>query len=305
MSALRNRFLNARGKLQVQLQLRAPLLYGFLRKVRGDHFQVLSFEYPVSNRIARYGHGAPPHPELLRLIESRREQYRDEIADILALIQSLRAVPEHAPHSPTEPYWRNAWFSGNDALTLYGFLAKYKPATLLEIGSGNSTKFARRAIADYGLPTQVVSIDPKPRADIDAMCDRVVRAGLETVDLQVFRDLQPGDFLSFDGSHRSFMNTDVTAFFLDVLPIVPAGVHIHVHDIFLPYDYPPGTPYFNEQYLLAVYLMSERQARIDMPNAFVALDADLNAGLRAFWRECGLDQHLFDGNSFWFSKTAE
>ena len=42
----------------------------------------------------------------------------------------------------------------------------------------------------------------------------------------------------FDGSHRTFMNSDATVFFLEVLPTLPAGTLVGIHDIYLPDDYP-------------------------------------------------------------------
>ena len=39
----------------------------------------------------------------------------------------------------------NAFLPGLDALALYGMIADRRPARYLEIGSGNSTKFAARA----------------------------------------------------------------------------------------------------------------------------------------------------------------
>ena len=36
------------------------------------------------------------------------------------------------------------------------------------------------------------------------------------------------------GSHRVFQNSDVTAFFLDVLPRLKPGILVHIHDIFCP-----------------------------------------------------------------------
>src|SRR5262245_52540208 len=111
-------------------------------------------------------------------------------------------------------------------------------AAALSIGSGHSTKFARRAVVDYGLPTQITSIDPHPRAEIDALCHRTIRKPLEETDLNVFDELEPGDVVFFDGSHQYFMNSDVTVFFLDVPPRLKPGTLVQVHDNTLPYDYP-------------------------------------------------------------------
>jgi hypothetical protein len=76
---------------------------------------------------------------------------------------------------------------------------------------------------------------------------------LESALEQVIRLATPGSILFFDGSHRSFPGSDVTMFFMEVLPALQPGVLIHIHDIFLPEDYPSdrGTRYWSEQYLLA------------------------------------------------------
>ena len=68
--------------------------------------------------------------------------------------------------------------------------------------------------------------------------------------------------LFIDSSHRSFTNSDVTAFYLDILPRLKSGVLIHIHDVFLPYDYPPewSDRFYNEQYLLACVLLTRNPA---------------------------------------------
>jgi hypothetical protein len=57
--------------------------------------------------------------------------------------------------------------------------------------------------------------------------------------------------LFIDSSHHSFTNSDVTAFYLDILPRLKSGVVIQIHDVFFPYDYPPewSDGFYNEQYL--------------------------------------------------------
>ena len=103
---------------------------------------------------------------------------------------------------------------------------RYRPHTYLEIGSGITTCFAYRAIRDVGSDTQIVSIDPEPRTSIDAICTNVIRDGLETCHTTIFEDLVANDIL-FDGSHRSFINSDVTVFFIDILPRLQPGVIVH------------------------------------------------------------------------------
>jgi len=143
--------------------------------------------------------------------------------------------------------------------------------------------FARYAVHVGGLPTTITSLDPQPRAAIDALCDEVVRVPLETCDLRVFDTLVAGDVLFFDGSHRVFTNSDVTAFFFDVVPRLAPGVLVHIHDIFWPWDYPPtwNEHFYSEQYLLGAMLLSVGPPfRVILPNFFVCNDGELSAIVR-------------------------
>src|ERR1035438_7582905 len=149
----------------------------------------------------------------------------------------MLAIPVCQPKTSDEPCWVNKWLSGLDTFALYGFVATCNPAVYIEVGSGFSTKVVRRAIRDMGLATRLVSIAPSPRAEIDRLCDEVIRQPLEACDLSLFDRLGSGDIFFMDGSHRSFMNSDVTVFFLEILPRLQPGVLVHIHDIFLPLDY--------------------------------------------------------------------
>jgi hypothetical protein len=169
----------------------------------------------------------------------------------------LQAIPAE-PTAGSAPCWNNSWIPPLDGIAIYCLIAEKRPRHYVEVGSGNSTRFAARAIADHKLDTQIISIDPRPRAEIDALCDEVVRKPLEECDLSLFATLGADDVVFIDNSHHCFMNSDVTVFFTEVLPALPTGLTIGIHDIFLPYDYPAAwvDRYFSEQYLLACYLLS-------------------------------------------------
>jgi len=267
--------------------------------------QVLSLNYPFTPR-ARWGHGRPPHPELYELVGRRRDDYAQTLKGFLDYAEQLRAIAVDEPRSPAEPNWLSPWLPLLDAVALYGMLCRYRPKRYVEIGSGYSTKFARRAIADHDLPTELVSIDPQPRAEIDRLCDRVIRCRLEDADLEVFSTLAAGDVLYMDGSHRCFPNSDVTVFFLEILPRLASGVVVQVHDISLPYDYPHGglKRFYSEQYLLAVHLLARgASAEILLPNAFIAEEPDLVAHLDPLWTALGLGSAQKHGFGFWMAVT--
>jgi hypothetical protein len=235
-------------------------------------------DYPLQPR-PRWGNGKAPHPQLSQIIGSRRDAYSDLLKSFALLSEPLQRIQsESDPKRPTAPHWSNGYFEALDAVALYALLAQRRPRRYLEVGSGNSTKFARQSIHDSNLGTEIISIDPHPRAEIDSICDRLVRKPLEDVNMELFEELNPGDFMFFDGSHRAFMNSDCTVFLLDVLSRLRPGVVVHIHDIFLPNDYPAewAELHYSEQYLLASYLLGGGGCmEILLANAFISSDPQL------------------------------
>lgn len=274
--------------------------YNITRLAKG--YQVIFLDYPVQAE-PRWGYGKPVHPQLYEILNRHRAHYAVTLKSFLSLKDYLLAIALRDQPGSIEPCWRNRWLPGGlDTLALYGMLATNRPKQYLEIGSGYSTRLARRAIRDQKLATTITSIDPHPRAEIDKLCDRVIRQSLQKADLAVFDDLEPGDIVFFDGSHRASMNSDVTVFFLEVLPQLLPGVLVHLHDIALPADYPPEWRdwYYSEQYLLAVSLLAEHpNFEIELPNAFVTADRELAAIVEPLWREQRMKEVPRQGMSFW------
>jgi len=253
--------------------------------------------------IPRYGYGRPPHPLLYEIINRHRPAYRALLHRFLSFREAVLDIPVVSA-DPREPSWGggNLWIPALDALSLYAMLHLIHPRRYLEIGSGYSTRFARRAVQDGRLSTEIISIDPRPRVESEALCDRTIRCRLEDADLQLFDELEAGDILFVDGSHRCFMNSDVTVLFLDILPRLRSGVIVHFHDIFLPYDYPPhwGKRYYSEQYLLAVWLLTgSHEMEIMLPNAFISRDPELSRILEPVWKEFRMREVNPQGASFW------
>jgi len=264
--------------------------------------QTLHLEYPVDMK-PRYGHGQPPHQKLYQIINAQRESYKAILQFALSLKGKLVTIPEQANNKdPKSPGWNNGFLPGLDIVMIYTLMAKYKPSTYVEIGSGNSTKVVYKAKRDQNLSTKIISIDPAPRAEIDALADVVVRQPFESTDLSLFSQLKAGDIVFVDNSHRMFPNSDATVFFLDVLPSLPTGVIVHVHDIYLPYDYPQFMcdRFYSEQYGLAAFLLAnpDRYQTI-MPNYFVSEDAGLKQILEPLWNDASMPKVEKHGGSFW------
>jgi predicted O-methyltransferase YrrM len=274
-------------------------LYKFL----SPRYQKLFLDYPVKME-PRYGHGKKAHPELAEIINQQRPKYRQLLA-FAAQHQAafLEIKTSDKQNDRSLPTWNNGFFPGLDIVMLYSLLGHYKPKTYLEVGSGNSTKVAALAKRNFQLNTRLISIDPQPRVEMDQLADEIIRQPLENVDFSRIYALGENDMLFIDNSHRILPNSDGMVFFLEILPRLKKGVIVHVHDVYLPYDYPQFMcdRAYTEQYGLAIYLLANPEKfKVIMPNYFVSEDADLAAILRPLWQQpslAGVEQH---GGSFWF-----
>ena len=279
-----------------------PLLYGCILAFLNKAYPIF-LDYPVQSQ-PRYGYGKPPHQKLYEIINRNRNVYRDYLSHFLEYKDYFTQISKVQTDSrSTEPAWINGFLPELDSVAIYGFLCLNNPQRYFEIGSGNSTKFARKAIINHDLKTRITSFDPYPRAEIDSICDNVFRQPIEDTDLVIFDELEAGDILFVDGSHRIFMNSDATVVFLDILPRLKPGVFVEFHDIRLPLDYSPefgGKQYYSEQYLLAAYLLAEGDKfEIILPNCFINQDPELSSILSPLWEDTKLEGVERHGGSFW------
>jgi hypothetical protein len=218
---------------------------------------------------------------------------------------ALQRIPARGPRKGPEPSWINGFLPGLDAASIYALLALRSPRRYVEIGSGHSTRFANRAIRDPGLATEIVSIDPRPRASVAGLVHTRIELPLESIQPAEFeRLLAPRDFLFFDGSHRCLTNSDVTVFFLEVLPRLAEEVVVQIHDVLLPLDYPPEwrDRHYSERYVLAAHLLGGAGgARVILPNAYVSADAEHRRVLDPLLDVPTLADIERHGSSFWFT----
>ncbi|MFM2267828.1 MAG: hypothetical protein RL757_1269 [Bacteroidota bacterium] len=270
-------------------------------------FQNLFLEYKV-NFAPRYGHGKPPHGQLYEIIDQNREKYVHFLEKIIAFAPQIQSIKTAAQETdPTKPAWNNNFLPGLDMIAIYAMLAVYKPKKYVEIGSGNSTKVAFKAKKEQQLATQIISIDPMPRAEIDHLADKIIRKPFENTDFQEVLDLEENDILFVDNSHRILPNSDAMVFFMEVLPRLKRGVIVHIHDIYLPYDYPQFMcdRFYSEQYGLAMYLLANpSRYQTLFPNYFVSEDKMLSEKLLPIWNHpnlAGVERH---GGSFWLQIGA-
>lgn len=270
----------------------------------------IPLEYPPSrNFTPRWGYSQKPIEEISSFFGKSIDMYQEFILEMFNL-EISHIAHEYSPAMPSTPAWAGGAICAFDSLAIYAMISKHKPRIYCEIGSGMTTLFAKQAVTDFNLETKIISIDPEPRQFVDNVCDEVIREPLENMPLEIFKDLTAGDILFLDGSHRSFMNSDVTVFFIDVLPLIQPGVIIHIHDIMLPYDYPESFKnwYWNEQYLLAVYLLNSMNNVVPLlPTAYVCRNSETKKSIKDKCFDLGgenKNDSWFGGGSFWFTKKA-
>jgi len=205
--------------------------------------------YRHAGRVPGPGTRAPYGP-IERLFAAHEAVFQATLDRVEDQCQALESIGGRPP----APRWDQDWFPRLDAAVAYTLVRAARPRLIVEVGSGHSTRFLARAVADEGSATRIVAIDPQPRARIPAV-EHLAR-DLGAVGHGIFGALGAGDVLFIDSSHILMPGTDVDVLLNRVLPVLPAGALVHVHDVFLPDDYPPAWSWrgYNEQLGIAALL---------------------------------------------------
>lgn len=266
------------------------------------NFQTLFSEYKVKME-PRYGFGKPPHDLLYSIINENRETYKSILTKALEHKDVLQQIKANGQEQDVNrPVWNNGFLPGLDIVGIYTMLSIYKPKKYIEVGSGNSTKVAFLAKKVNSLSTEIISIDPMPRAEIDQLADRIIRKPFEEIDYSEILNLEENDILFIDNSHRILPNSDSMVFFMEILPQLKKGVIVHVHDIYLPYDYPQFMcdRFYSEQYGLAMFIMANPEKyKVVLPNYFISEDNELSSLIAPMWQHSNMEKVEKHGGSFW------
>ncbi|NGX30879.1 MAG: hypothetical protein K940chlam8_00233 [Chlamydiae bacterium] len=145
-----------------------------------------------------------------------------------------------------------------DGLMFYAMLRHFKPKRVIEIGSGHSTKLACDAICKNKNNGNITCIEPYHSSILEQLPITLIKKRVEECPLQLFDQLEKNDLLFIDSSHVIKPYGDVLYEYLNILPRLKPGVMVHIHDIFLPYDYPKEwiekerRPYTKQWFLAAL-----------------------------------------------------
>lgn len=172
---------------------------------------------------------------------------------------------------------RNSAFGPIDAAALYGLIRENRPKRIVEIGSGYSTLVTAAALQanrgdDPGCSTRFTCIEPflpSYLRDEVGEVSEVIEKPLQNVPLELFTSMDAGDILFIDSTHVVSFGSDVLFEYLTILPALARGVLVHIHDIFLPSDYPEQWLkehrfFWNEQYLLEAFLTMNQSYKIEL-----------------------------------------
>lgn len=187
-----------------------------------------------------------PYPAAEARLARAEGRFRDLLEDLGRYQAALEAIGQDPPPAPR---WNQDWFPRLDAAIAYALVRRERPSRIVEVGSGHSTRFLARAVADEGLTCRITAVDPAPRADLSELPVELLRESLPAAGEEPFRALEPGDVLSIDSSHILMPGSDADYLYGRVLPGLPPGVLVQIHDVFLPDDYPAAWDWrgYNEQ----------------------------------------------------------
>jgi hypothetical protein len=246
-------------------------LQAHLARLRGQDAEPFLVRWPP-------GHFYSPVPNMKEIKENEgrifdRPEYltgldlnEDAQLDLLRTLAPLcRGVTFNTERRPDRRYWTdNPSYSLGDALILQAMLRHLRPRRYLEIGSGWSTALAldtNDQWLDGSMRITCIEPYPKDLKEILRPGDDVemLTCGVQDVGLDRFAELAPGDVLFIDCSHVVKTGSDAHYLITRVLPTVPAGVFIHIHDMFSAFEYPKEWVYegraWNEAYLLHAFLL--------------------------------------------------
>ncbi|TGE01808.1 class I SAM-dependent methyltransferase [Methylobacterium nonmethylotrophicum] len=246
---------------------------------------------PTGGFLIPYRHAgaarAEGYPALRPLFSAAEPEFRAVLAAIEAHGPDLARIAAGGPGlvGARPARFTQDWFPRLDAAAAYVLVRRERPARIVEIGSGHSTRFLAQAVRDGGLSTAITCIDPSPRAPLDGLGLRHEARLFGPGDAEAAASLSPGDLLFIDSSHVAMPGTDVDRLLLDVLPRLRSGVLVHLHDVFLPDAYPDAWAWrgYNEQLMVGALLQG---------GAYAPLFASRYVAVRTGWPMEGILSRL-------------
>ncbi len=130
------------------------------------------------------------------------------------------------------------------------------------------------------------------------------RVPVQSATADVLAALAPGDLLFVDSSHVHKPGSDVETVFDVLIPGVPEGVFVHLHDIYTPYRYPrawysEAKRFWNEGEHLEDFLRFNDAFEVVLPVQMLIRQSSL---LRDRWQREG--RGPLEGSSFYLRRVS-
>ena len=162
--------------------------------------------------------------------------------------------------------FENEMYSFTDGIILYAMIRYLEPKKIIEVGSGHSSALmldVNKLFFDNKIDLSFIEPNPERLYDTISETDKnkttILVRNVQEVELSFFAKLEKNDVLFIDSTHVSKCGSDLNYILFEILPVLSAGVFIHFHDIFYPFEYPKDWVYqgrnWNENYLLRAFLM--------------------------------------------------
>ena len=223
--------------------------------------------------------------------------------------QEYDSFPVEKTNIEHQYYLNNRDFGRVDAEILYCIIRHFKPKNIIEIGSGHSTYLSAQALVVNkerdGASGELIAIEPYPRGALERGfpgLTKFVKKCVQDVELSFFDQLGENDILFIDSSHVLTIGNDVQFEYLELLPRLKKGVIVHIHDIFLPLEYPrewviDNMRFWNEQYLLQAFLSFNEHFQVLWAGSYMSLNypIELEKAFKTY-------TYKFTPGSFWIKK---
>lgn len=219
---------------------------------------------PSAEDVARAAGTEGPGPLDIPGVDLREAAQWDLLAELLPWYESTAAWLLQR-----EDRLDNTWFAGADAVLYTLMLRRLRPARIVEVGCGYSSRLTVDAAEKWLPDLDLTMIEPDPGRVLELIAEpeSLIASPVQDVDPAIFDD---ADLVAIDSSHVMRAGSDVQHLLFTILPRLRSGTHIHVHDIFHPFEYPAswlrsGTA-LNEAYAWRALLQDSSRLHIVLWN---------------------------------------
>lgn len=263
--------------------------------------------YDASELAARRDQLWPVGPRETVGIDWREDQQLELCREVFARQEKLEFVDEPSD-DPTEYHALNDQYPPLDAWVLAGMLEHFRPARMIEVGSGYSTLIGARINRErLRTAMELTCIEPHPRQFLLDGVPGVSGLRVEQIQdtpLELFEELSAGDLLFIDTAHTVKTGGDVVWIFQEIIPRVAPGVLVHIHDVFVPGEYPEQWVMagwgWNETYLVRAFLAFNQAFEVVWGQQYMLYE-HLDELLRAF---PALERYSPSGAALWIRRRG-